>query len=303
MPDGQPQSTRPTKRQPQGPPAAVVLGADPALAQPRHWFAGFGFILLVVAPTLLAAVYLTITAADRYGSRVAFSIRSNQASAPLEILGAVTQIGNSSVLTDGQVLYDFIRSQQIVETIAAQLPLEDYYNRAPDDWVFSLASGEPIEDLVDYWNRMIDVSLDPATGILAVEARAFTPAEAQTVATHILAASSDLVNRLSDTAREDAVRHASIELRAAEERLRSIRTRLRKFRDIEQEVDPSQNAKVAIGLVASLEEELSQARVQLGLLRGALDDSAPRIVLLQRRVDSLEARIAAERTRLGPGLG
>jgi capsular polysaccharide transport system permease protein len=265
--------------------------------------AGFGFALLVAAPTLLAASYLTFTAADRYGSQVAFSIRSNQTSTPIEILGAVTQIGNSSVLTDGQVLYDFIRSQQIVETIAAHLPLEAYYNRAPGDWVFSLGHGQPVEDLVDYWNRMVDVSLDPATGILAVEARAFSPTEAQAIASQILAASSDLVNRLSDTAREDAVRYSAIELQAAEDRLRDIRARLRNFRDIEQEVDPSQNAKVAIGLVASLEEELSQARVQLGLLRGALDDSAPRIVMLQRRADSLEARIAAERTRLGSGLG
>lgn len=303
MPDGQPQSPRPAQRQAQIPPAALVLGADPARARPRHWMAGFGFVLLVIAPTLLTAAYLGFTAADRFGSRVAFSIRSNQTAAPLEILGAVTQIGNSSVLTDGQVLYDFIRSQQIVETIATHLPLEDYYNRAPQDWVFSLGREQSIEDLIDYWNRMVDVSLDPATGILAVEARAFAPAEAQAVASQILAASSDLVNRLSDTAREDAVRYAAVELKAAEDRLRGIRSRLRKFRDIEQEVDPSQNAKVAIGLVASLEEELSQARVQLGLLRGALDDSAPRIVMLQRRADSLEARIAAERTRLGSGLG
>jgi capsular polysaccharide transport system permease protein len=193
MPDGQPQSSRKAERQRQISSVPAILGADPASARPRHWMAGFGFALLVAAPTLLAASYLTFTAADRYGSRFAFSIRSNQTSTPVEILGAVTQIGNSSVLTDGQVLYDFIRSQQIVETIAAHLPLEAYYNRAPGDWVFSLGHGQPVEDLVDYWNRMVDVSLDPATGILAVEARAFSPTEAQAIASQILAASSDLV--------------------------------------------------------------------------------------------------------------
>lgn len=302
MPDGQPQTPN---RIPHPPRSAgpVLLNAPPARARARHWVAGLGFFLTMVIPTLVAAAYLTVTAADRYGSRVAFSIRSNQASAPLEILGAVTQLGNSSVLTDGQVLYDYIRSQRIVETVRARLPLEEYYNRAPRDWVFTLGRDQPVEGLVDYWNRMVDVALDPATGIIAVEARAFTPAEAQAIAAEILAASSELVNRLADTAREDAVRHAAVELAAAEQRLRDIRGRLRQFRDIEQEVDPSQNARVAIGLVASLEEELSQARVQLGLLRGALDEAAPRIVMLQRRVDSLEARIAAERTRLGSGLG
>ena len=279
----------------------ALLGAAPARPRRRHWLIAASFLLAVIAPTLIAAAYLSWTAADRYGSRLAFSIRSNQTAAPLEILGAVTQLGNSSVLTDGQVLYDFIQSQQIVETVRARLPLEAIYNRAPADWVYSLGEDQPIEDLVDYWNRMVDVSLDPAIGILTVEARAFTPGEARAIATEILAASAELVNRLADTAREDAVRYAAVELTGAEARLRDIRARLRDFRDFEQEVDPSQNARVAIALVAGLEQELSQARVQLDLLRGALDDKAPRIVLLKRQVASLEARIAAERTRLGTG--
>ncbi len=147
----------------------------------------------------------------------------------------------------------------------------------------------------------MDVSLDPIASILTIEARAFAPAEAQAIAAAILAASADLVNRLADTARKDAVRYASVELGGAEERLRAIRVKLRAFRDIEQEVDPSQNAYIAIALVAELEEELSQTRVQLDLLRGALDETAPRIVLLSRQVNSLEVRIAAERTRLGSG--
>jgi capsular polysaccharide transport system permease protein len=267
-----------------------LLGAPPARPRRRHWLIALSFFLAVVMHSLMATTYLTWTAADRYGSRVAFSIRSNQAAAPLEILGAVTQLGNSSVLTDGQLLYDFIQSQQIVETVRTQLPLEAYYNRAPRDWVFSLGEDPPVEDLIDYWNRMVDVSLDPVTGIITIEARAFTPTEAQAIAAAILAASADLVNRLADTAREDAVRYASVELAGAEQRLRSIRVRLRKFRDIEQEVDPSQNARIAIGLVAGLEEELSQARVQLELLSGALDDTAPRIVFLRRQIKSLQAR-------------
>lgn len=302
MPDGQPQ-----KRDPPAPPQSprperpVLLGAPRARPRRRHWAVAITFLLMVAVPTVIAAYYLIQVAADRYGSRVAFSIRSNQAAAPLEILGAVTQLGNSSVLTDGQVLYDFIQSQQIVETVRAAIPLEAYFNREPDDWVYSLGRDQPVEDIVDYWNRVVDVSLDPATGILTVEARAFRTDEAQRIAAQILAASAELVDQLTEAARDDAVRHAAHELAEAQDDLRAIRVRLRDFRNLEQEVDPSQNARVAISLVAGLEEELSQARVQLELLSSALDDSAPRIVLLRRQIDSLEARITAERTRLGSG--
>ncbi|MDH3668467.1 MAG: hypothetical protein OEN23_16200 [Paracoccaceae bacterium] len=304
MPDGQPQKHLDPVQSSTAQPRiekAVLLGAPPARPRRRHWVIALSFLVMVALPAALSAAYLIYVAADRYASRVAFSIRSNQASAPLEILGAVTQLGNSSVLTDGQILYDYIQSQEIVEAVGARLPLEDFLNRAPRDWVFTLGGDQPIEDLVDYWNRVVDVALDPATGIIGVEARAFRPDEARQIAAAILASSSDLVERLTETARQDAVRHAAHELAEAKEDLRAIRVRLRDFRDIEQEVDPSQNARVAIGLVAGLEEELSQARVQMELLSGALDETAPRITLLRRQIDSLEARIAVERTRLGAG--
>lgn len=284
---------------PDAPP--LILGAPPSRLRRRHWLIALSFLLLVAAPSLAAAAYLYQVAADRYGSRVAFSIRSSDSSAPMEILGAVTQLGGSSVLTDGQVLYDFIQSQQIVETVRARLPIEAYWNRAPEDWVFALGENQPIEEIVEYWNRVVDVSLDPSTGIVTVEARAFRAEEAQAISAAILEASSELVNRLADIAREDAVRYAAHELEEAEEHLRGIRVKLREFRNLEQEVDPSQNARVAIELVAQLEEELSQSRVQLQILRSALDESAPRIGLLKRQIESLEARIAAERKRLGTG--
>lgn len=316
MPDGQPQKhverkhVEPGHGGPNPPRAtgpqvepAVLLGTPPARPHRRHWLVVLSFLSLVILPTLASTAYLIQVAADRYASRVAFSIRSNQASAPLEFLGAVTQLGNSSVLTDGQVLYDYIQSQEIVEAVRTRLPLEGFYNRADGDWVFNLGDDQPIEDLVDHWNRAVDVALDPATGIIGVEARAYDPQEANQIAAAILAASSDLVERLTETARDDAVRHAAHELAEAKADLREIRVRLRDFRDIEQEVDPSQNARVAIGLVAGLEEELSQARVQMDLLSSALDDTAPRITLLKRQIASLEARIAAERTRLGAGTG
>lgn len=286
---------------PERPAAPLPLGAPPAVPHRRHRAAAAGFVLMVVLPTVLSALYLVFVAADRYGSKTAFSVRSNEVTAPLEILGTVTQLGNSSAVLDGQILYDFIRSQQIVEQVNASLPLEDYWNRAPDDRVFSLGRGQPIEEITEHWNDAVDVSLDPASGILTVEARAFRPEEAQAIAQAVLDASAQLVNQLADTARRDAVTNAKYDLAEAETRLRDIRGRLRVFRDLEQEVDPSLNARVAIELVARLEEELSEAQTQRDLLAAALSADSPRIQFLRHRIETLEDRIATERTRLGTG--
>ena len=283
-------------------PSPVPPLAPPARTRPAHRLATAGFVLGVLLPVALTALYLWGAAVERYASRAAFAIRASDATAPLEIFGAVTRLGSSSTASDGQVLTDFILSQQIVREVGADLDLARIWGDI-DDPVFALPPDEPIEEVHDHWHRMTDIALDPATGILTLEVRAFAPADAQALAEAILAAGAKLVNALSEEARADAVGYAAEDLAKAETRLRAIRLRLRTFRDREQEVDPTENARAALGLVAALEEDRARARVRLDQLSGQLVEGAPQIRALRRRIETLDTRIAAERARLGSGAG
>lgn len=279
----------------------VLLGSAPIRPGRPLWGTLASFLAFVALPLGLAAFYLWEHAADRYASRTAFSIRSNDTTAPLEIFGAITQLGTSSSVMDGEILYDFIQSQSMLDAARDTLDLETIYNRAPSDWFFRLGDAQPVEELLDHWQRMTDVSINPATGILTVETRAFSAQDARALASSVLTASASLVNELSEAARDDAVGYAALELGEAEARLRRIRTKLRAFRDLEQEVDPTQNARAALGLVAALEEDRARAQIQLDQLSGVLGPQAPRIQTLRRRLATLDGRIAEERTRLGSG--
>lgn len=259
------------------------------------------FVFLVVIPAIVSGWYLWTVAADRYASRTAFSIRSNEATAPLEIFGAISQLGSSSAAMDGEILYDFARSQPMLDAVSQRIDLRSIYSKHPEDRIFSLPRDRPVEDLLEHWSLMTKVSLDRATGILTIEARAFSEDDAQRISQAVLDASVDLVNEISEAARADSVRYAALELEEAESRLRLIRTRLRAFRDLEQDVDPTRNAEAALGLVAMLEEDRAQAQVRLDQITGVLNGSAPRILALKRKIDTLDARIADERTRLGSG--
>mgnify|MGYP001793403338 CR=1 FL=1 len=282
-----------------GHPAA--LGARPVRRASIPWLGLVTFTSFVLIPFVLIAAYLLEIAEDRFASRTAFSIRSNDMTAPVEIFGAVTQLGASSAATDGQILYDYIRSQPMLRRAEAELPLAEIYNRAPADWLYALGEAKLIEDRLHHWRRMVDISIDSASGILTVEARAHRAEDARAIAQVILDASSDLVNQLSETARADAVSHASEDLSAAQTRLRQIRADLRAFREVEQDVDPTQNAQAALGLVTSLESELARAQVRLDSLSDVLAPDAPRLRTLQREITTLQGRISQERTRLGSG--
>jgi capsular polysaccharide transport system permease protein len=267
----------------------------------RHLGLALSFALLVLAPVALSVAYLYARAADQYHSRVAFSIRSEEVGAAAAgILGALTQIGTGSA-SDTDILYEYIRSQRIVEEIDAELDLRALYNAPEGDPVFALGEDASIEDLHAYWNRMVDVSLDGNAGIIEVRANAFAPEDARAIAAAILARSSALVNRLSEQARGDAIRFAREELAEAEESLRALRQRLADFRRENRIVDPSADVAGQMGLLNALQSELAQALVERDVLLSFADARDQRVIQSDRRIEAITARIEAERDALDRG--
>ena len=97
------------------------------------------------------------------------------------ILGALTQVSGGSA-SDSDILFEFILSQRMVESVDADLDLRHLYNRPEGDPVFTLGEDATIEDLLAYWKRMIDLRYESSTGIIDLRANAFTPEDAQAIA-------------------------------------------------------------------------------------------------------------------------
>ena len=270
----------------------------PARPHIRHWGILASFLLLVALPFVTITGYLFTRAADQYHSEVAFSIRSEEtASATAGLIGALTQVG-SGTASDADILYEFIRSQRIVEAIDAELDLRAIYNAAEGDPVFTLGADAPIEALVAHWLGMVAVDYDSAAGIIHVTARAFTPDDARDISTEILSESDALVNLLSEQAREDAVRFAREELDEAEEVLRGVRKDLADFRRQYNIVDPTADVASQAGLLNALQQELAQALVDRDVLLSFTADTDQRAIQANRRITAITERIEEERSSL-----
>jgi len=284
--------------------AVAAAGPLPARTRPRHWGALAGFLLLVALPFAATVGYLWTRAAPQYHSEVAFSIRSEEvASATAGLLGALTQIGGGTA-TDAAILYEYIRSQEIVAAVDAKLDLRTIWNRPGSGWedgdpVFTLGDDPTIEALHGEWLRMVEVAYDSSAGLIDVAARAFTPEEAHAIAAAILAQSSALVNDLSEQSREDAVRFAREELAEAEAHLAEVRAKLGAFRREHSLVDPEADVAGQSGLLNALNAELAQALVERDVLRSYAAEGDQRVIQADRRIEAITARIEDERRTLG----
>ena len=281
---------------------AVAATVSPRKLRSRHVGAMLSFVLLVIVPTALSGWYLWERAADRYVSTAGFSVRREETSSALELLGGIASLGGSSSSSDTHILHRFIQSQEMVAIVDAELDLRTLWSKAdPEvDPIFAYHAPGTIEDLTDYWARMVSVFNDN-NGLIDIQVQAFTPEDAQAIAEMIYAESSRMINELSAVAQADATRFSREELDLAVERLKQAREALTLFRNRTQIVDPTASVQSQMGLLSSLERQLAETLIDLDILRQTTAESDPRIIAAERRVEVIEARMQEERDKLGLG--
>ncbi|WP_172294626.1 sugar transporter [Pseudoruegeria sp. HB172150] len=279
---------------PSEPPVKLTPPAPKKRRKVRHVLLALSFVLFVVAPVVASAVYLYTFATDQYHSKTAFSVRSEEMSSPLDVIGAFTQTGSNSA-PDSEIIYDFIRSQPLIEDIDKELDLRSIYNIPERDPVFALGDDRSIEQLVAYWDRMVTVEIDSNSGVLEIETRAFTAEDAQRIAETIIAKSADLVEDLSRIAREDSMRFTVQDVVKAEERLKENRIRIREFRSEYQIIDPEADVESQVGIIAALQSKLADSLIDLEVIQSYSVEDDPRLPNIRRRVDAIRNQIADER--------
>ncbi|QYA08669.1 RkpR, polysaccharide export protein [Agrobacterium larrymoorei] len=268
----------------------------------RHMLIAAGFGLIVVVPTAATGVYMAFIAADQYHSSSAFAVRSIEGHTGGDILGMFTQsAGGSTTAADSYMLLDYIRSERMMEAVAATVDLEKAFARRGADFFYAMAQGLPLEDRLDHWKRVVTINYDHTSSILNLQVKAFEASVAQEIVTAIVEESERLINDLSLEARNGVLRVSQEEVTLAEGRLSTARVALRNFRDVTQEADPVEAAKIASQLVGSLEQQLTQLKTELSTAQSRMSPNSPRIRVIKTQIFSLEKQLEEEKQRFGSG--
>ena len=285
--------------------APVVIRplAKKARRKSRHFGLLFAFLLMVIAPVIAASWYLYERAVDQYASTIGFTVRSEDISSATDLLGGLgAGLGGGAAGGDSDILYAFIRSQPLVAAIDAQLDLRSLYaTHYDDDPVFGFNPDGSIEDLTNYWQRVVRISYDASSGLMELRVLAFTPEDAKRVAETIFDQSSEMINNLSAIARADATRYAQEDLDMSIERLKIAREALTSYRIENEIVDPAADVQGQMGLLNTLQAQLAEALIQYDLLLTTARAGDPRLEQALRRIQVTEARIRDERAKFGAG--
>jgi capsular polysaccharide transport system permease protein len=276
----------------------VAATVSPAQMRPRHYGVIALFILCVIVPTISYSWYLWTRAADQYESNVGFGSRTEEAPSTFDFLGALggsTQSGSK----DMDILNQFIISQELVAKLDAELDLKTVWSKAGNDPLNAFNSDGTIEDLVDYWQRMVLINYDNGTGLMNLRIFAFDPLDAQRIAKGVLDESTNIINVLSKTAQDDTTRYSKEALAATEQKLTEARLAVLDFQVKNNIVDPSNVVASQLSVVSTLNQQLASAQIDLDMMAGTVPETDSRLAQLKRRLDVIRNRIEEEQAKVG----
>jgi capsular polysaccharide transport system permease protein len=273
----------------------------PVRTKTRHWIMMLSFVLLVVLPMIWVGSYLYTRAADQYASTVGFTVRREEAPTATDVMSGLTAL-SSSTSSDSDILYEYIQSQEMVRLVNQKLDLREIYSRYHErDPYLTLNPDSSIEDLRDYWQRMVLISYTQGTGLIELTVKAFDPEDAQEIAQVIFDESSRMINKLSAIAQDDAMKYARSELDSAIEQLKDTRQAIIEYRSRTQIVDPSADIQLQMGLLKTLQQQLGEELINLDLLQENTSEGDPRLKQAQQRLVAIRERIRQERQKFGVG--
>ncbi len=249
---------------------------------------------------LIAVIYYSIFALDRYVSVAQVAVRQTGSTEAPQIPGLAVMMGGLNPASREETLYlrEFILSNDMLKVLQEELQWSAHYAQFWRDPLFWLDKDAPQEDLLKYYQRVVKPHFDEQTGLLSVEVQAFTPEFAEATLRVILAESERFVNELSHRMAREEMTFAQQELAKAREEYERRRDALLEFQSSSNLLDAEAAAQARAGVISELEAQLTKERATLKGLEAVLSASTPQVRQQRNRIRALEQQLEAENRRL-----
>ncbi len=290
----------PATTEKQQPPSKVIPAVRPSAPGRRRKRSGGllgAFAMVVLAPTLLAAIYFGLIASPLYVSEAHVTIRSTKQQSTSVIEAVVTQGAGVNLATETELVADYLRSRDLLNRIENQVGFRERYATYQADFFSRLEPGASREEAHKYFQQVVQVS-DAGSGLLEIKVKAFTAADAHTVIQAAISAAEVVVNQLSDQAQADALTAAEAEVTRALDRVTDALGAIAAFQQAKGDIDPRRSAEAILAVVAGLEASLAEAQIERAELRSVLRPTAPAVKALNSRIGALQRELAQARARL-----
>ncbi len=267
----------------------------------RKWRA---FLLIVVIPTLLSALYFGLVASNQYESSADFVVNRADGSKGGGGIGQLLgfNFGGSATASDAYVVQQYLTSHNAVERLRRQDDLIAMFRRPGTDPISRLWSDDPApERLLKFYRGQVKFEQDEMSGITHMSVRTFRPEDSRALAAKLLRMGEEQVNAINRRTYADAVSSAERNRADAAARLAEVEGQLTAYRRTHGDIDPVNTSRASVTMIMGLTSNLATARARLATIGATVGRSSPQYEALEQQVASLEAQVNSESAKIaGP---
>ncbi len=254
----------------------------------QQWGKWLFFFIAVILPTLAGGTYYAFFASPQYVSEFRFSVRPNISATSTSSATVDTMLA----MSNSYIVSDYVTSRDAVLALDKAVDLKKLYSIETADFFSRLNPEASVEKMISYWNSRIHTSYDITTGINVVEVAAFSPHDAQVIASALKLLCENLVNQISDDARKSQMEFAKAELDRSEARLKAVRAEETEMRTNQKSIDTRKEADGRIQLNVKMRGDLATLQSQYDSLTTYMDPKSPRLSVMKQQIAAIQEQIA-----------
>lgn len=249
------------------------------------------FLLFVLVPTALTALYLLVIAPPEYTASASFTVRGASQQAP-DLLGLAGIAAPTETSTDARIVADYIRSTAMVQALRRNAGFNEAYSRFSLDPAAQVGANAAIESATSFWRHKVKVTSDINSGATSFSVRAYRPQDALRLARGVLASTEQTVNAMATRPMGNLQQVNLDEVTRAKADLSAVQQRLAQFQATTAVIPTQAPVTQALGLVGGIDTQLAALRAEHAAMLQTFQPNSPQAQAVQGKIAALEAERA-----------
>ena len=250
------------------------------------------FMIVVVVPTLVTAIYMYLIAAPIYVSEAHFVVRSHSEAGPSPVGAVLAGMGMDfgGGGTSSYEVDEYMMSRDALSKLVERHDLRAIIDRPEGDFLSRfprIFERDTFENLFLSYPRFVNVEYFSTTGINTLRVMTFRPEDSKKIVTALLDEGEKLVNQLNQRAMKDLIDQAEAEVSEAQERAAATQIALMNFRTREKLIDPTRASAAGTDLVNQIDSQVIALEAQRSSL-AALAPESPNLPGLDQKIQALQ---------------
>jgi capsular polysaccharide transport system permease protein len=255
-------------------------------------------LVIIGLPLLVAALYLTLFAADRYVSESTMAVRQ-AGSEGVALPGAAMLLAGMTPPAREDTIYvqHYIHSLGLLQKLESELKIREHFATSHRDLLHRFWRGSSQEEFLRYFRDRVQVNFDDVSSLLTVRVEGLDPDFAQRLNKRILEESERFVNEYSQQIAREHLQFAEGELKNAAKRVEQAKSKVLEFQSQNRQLDPIFQAEASGALAAELLATKARLEGELNALLAYMNEDAPQVKALRSRIAATSKQAEAERER------